>query len=278
MNLLYQITASLLLQSHRCRVIQTAITNIEHDDLIELASKFQGHTLSLIHDPNGNHVIQRMIEAISEHAKSSEAQGEDESASSLTAQLQFIIDDVIEHVESLSVHAYGCRVVQRALEFCNENQKNAVIKGVIKCKDKLMKDQYGNYVIQQAIVTGDEGTRDVILDCILNGSGPDSLLLLSKHKYASNVVEKFIQMGSAQHREMIIKESLKPRSNSDVCFAVDMAKDNIANYVIKTAIDCARADQKKQILDELSRNLIELSKYPQATYIFSKESGSVASA
>jgi pumilio RNA-binding family len=276
--MLYPTSALSSLYLHRCRVIQTAITNIEHEDLIELVSEFRGHALSLIHDPNGNHVIQRMIEASSEHTRSSDARDEDESASSLTAKLQFIIDDVVEHVESLSAHSYGCRVVQRALEFCNEKQKNAVIKGIIKCKEKLMKDQYGNYVIQQAIVIGDESTRDAILDCILNGSGPESLLLLSKHKYASNVVEKFIQMGSVQHREMIIKESLKSRGNSEVCIAVEMAKDNIANYVIKTAIDCARADLKKQILDELSRNLIELSKYPQATYIFSKESGSVASA
>jgi hypothetical protein len=57
-----------------------------------------------------------------------------------------------------------------------------------------------------------------------------------------------------------------------------MAKDDIANYVIKTAIDCAPADQKQQILDELGRNRIELSKYRQASFIFSKESGSVSSA
>ena len=261
---------------YRCRVIQSAITSIDNEDLIELVSKFQGHVLTLIHDPNGNHVIQRIIEATNEQARSSEARGDEESASSLTAQLQFIIDDIIDNVESLSVHSYGCRVVQRALEYCKEDQKNAVLKGVMECKDQLMKDQFGNYVLQQAIVTGDEDTRDTILDCILSGSGGESLLTLSKHKYASNVVEKFIQLGSVQQREMIIKESLKPQEGG-VCIAVDMAKDNIANYVIKTAIECARADQKKQILDELSRNLIELSKYPQASYIFSKESGSVSS-
>jgi len=37
-----------------------------------------------------------------------------------------------------------------------------------------------------------------------------------------------------------------------------MAKDNIANYVIKTAIEYAPLDMKKQIFDELSRNMIEL--------------------
>jgi hypothetical protein len=40
-----------------------------------------------------------------------------------------------------------------------------------------------------------------------------------------------------------------------------MAKDDIANYVIKTAIDCASADQKKKILDKLGCNYIKLFKY-----------------
>lgn len=37
-----------------------------------------------------------------------------------------------------------------------------------------------------------------------------------------------------------------------------MTKDDIANYVIKTALACAREDQKKQILNVLSNNRIEL--------------------
>ncbi|KAL3776211.1 hypothetical protein HJC23_013761 [Cyclotella cryptica] len=266
---------NLSLHKHGCRVIQTAITSIDDRDLTELISKFRGHVLALIHDPNGNHVVQRIIEAVSDHAKSAKAKEDDQLASDLTDQLQFMIDDVIEHVESLSIHSYGCRVVQRALEFCAEEQKNAVLSAILSCREKLMKDKYGNYVLQQTIVTGEESTRDVILSSITKRSGEESLLSLSKHKYASNVVEKLIQYGSSRQRETIVNELLNTREKSNVCIAIDMAKDNIANYVIKTAIECARADQKKQIMEELSRNLIELAKYPQATYIFNKEFTSV---
>ncbi|KAL7519297.1 hypothetical protein ACHAWX_004082 [Stephanocyclus meneghinianus] len=230
---------NLALHKHGCRVIQTAIKSIDNEDLTELISTFHGHVLALIHDPNGNHVVQRCIEAASD-------------------QLQVIIDDVIKHVESLSIHSYGCRVVQRALEFCAEEQKNAVVDAIILCREKLMKDKYGNYVLQQTIITGEENTRDAILNSVIKQGGEDSLLSLSKHKYASNVVEKLIQFGSSRQRDKIVNELLNTHEMSNACIAIDMAKDNIANYVIKTAIECARPDQKEQIMEELSRNRIEL--------------------
>ena len=103
--------------------------------------------------------MQRCNEAVSDHAKSAKTTEDNQLASDLTDQLQFIIDDVIKHVESLSIHSYGCRVVQRALEFCAEEQKDAVLDAIISCREKLMKDKYGNYVLQQTIITGEENTR-----------------------------------------------------------------------------------------------------------------------
>ena len=56
--------------------------------------------------------------------------------------------------------------------------------------------------------------RDIILDSVLKGKREESLLSLSKHKYASNVVEKLIQFGLCQQRELIVSEMLKV---SDLC-------------------------------------------------------------
>ena len=35
-----------------------------------------------------------------------------------------------------------------------DEQKDTILNAIIKCRDELMQDQYGNYVLQQAIVTG----------------------------------------------------------------------------------------------------------------------------
>lgn len=192
-------------------MIQTAIKTVDDEDLIKLIAMLEGHVLDLIHDPNGNHVIQRIIEATSDHAKSSKARGDDLSASKLIAKLQLIIDDVVEHAKSLSVHCYGCRVVQRALESCEEDQKNDVLNAVIECKDELIKDQYGNYVLQQAVALGGEDIKGIILGFVLSG-GPEALLQLSKNKHSSNLIERLLQFGCAMQRELVIKEFLKVSS------------------------------------------------------------------
>ena len=150
---------NLAMDKNGCRVIQTVITSADNKDLHELVSKFHGHVLTLIHNPNGNHVVQRIVEAARDHAKFSEPEGSNKSAPRLRAQIQSIIEDITQHVKTLSVHIYGCRVVQRALEFCNEDQKRAVLNSVLECKEILMKDQYGNYVLQQAYAIGGNEVR-----------------------------------------------------------------------------------------------------------------------
>ena len=116
---------------------------LDHEDLIKLLSKFQGHVLVMKKDPNGNYVIQRFIHTISDHAKSAKVQENHELGCNLMDRLQFIIDDVIEHSGFLSTHSYGCRVVQRTLEFCIKDCKSDVLKAILSCKSKLVSDKYG---------------------------------------------------------------------------------------------------------------------------------------
>jgi pumilio RNA-binding family len=59
---------------------------------------------------NGNHVIQKCIECVP------------------AASVQFIVDAFANQVCSLSTHPYGCRVVQRILEHCDDKQVNSILE------------------------------------------------------------------------------------------------------------------------------------------------------
>ncbi|KAL3805780.1 hypothetical protein HJC23_007741 [Cyclotella cryptica] len=242
---------------HGCRVIQKAIRSINQDDLTKLIAEFHDHVLALIHDSHGNHVIQRCIQSLSFFAKTAENEGNHDCASNLMDHMQFIIDDIVANIHSLSCHRYGCRVVQRSIEFCMEKQRSAVLEAITASNEHMVEDLYGNYVVQQAIVTGGDMHRDAILQTLTKEDG--SLFRLSKQKYASNVVEKMLQHGSIEQRDRILKELLKIDAKSGVCAATVMAQDPIANYVIKKAIESAPEGEKKQkLLQELRRNRDEL--------------------
>ena len=53
-----------------------------------------------------------------------------------------------DQVYSLSTHSYGCRVIQRILEHCTPEQTAPILAELHHFTEELVKDQYGNYVIQ----------------------------------------------------------------------------------------------------------------------------------
>lgn len=189
-----------------CRVIQKAIRCLPQEDVCKLMREFHDQVLSFIHDPNGNHVIQRCIQVMSSFAKSYSNSGNTDLASSLSDQIQFIIDDIISNIELLSSHRYGCRVVQRVIENCVDSQKSVVLEKIIDCHAKLVVDQYGNYVVQQVLACGSDDHQDAILKSVTDNG---VLFRMSKHKFASNVVEAVLVHGKPHHKEKILEEMLK---------------------------------------------------------------------
>jgi len=201
-----QDVVALCLHMHGCRVIQKAIRCLDQEDVCKLFTEFHDKVFTFNHDPNGNHVMQRCIQVMSFFAKSAANSGDPDLASNLSDKMQFIIDDIVTHVEKLSMHRYGCRVVQRAIEHCVDHQKNAVLESIISHHKNLVADQYGNYVVQQVLVCGSEAHRAAVLKTLTQDG---ALLSLSMHKYASNVVESVLLHGESQHKEKILEEMLK---------------------------------------------------------------------
>lgn len=147
---------------YRCRLIQKAIKSISHEDLSTLIEQFREYVYQMIQDCHGNHVIQRCIQTQSSHANQAESKGDKDTALQIMNSLQFIIEDVVKHIKSLSIHRYGCRIVQRSLEFCLEEQKHQVLKAISLCADDIAEDIYGNYVVQRAITQGNDLHREEI--------------------------------------------------------------------------------------------------------------------
>lgn len=55
---------------------------------------------------------------------------------------------------SLSTHPYGCRVIQRILEFCIPEQTAPILEELHANTEQLLQDQYGNYVVQHVLERG----------------------------------------------------------------------------------------------------------------------------
>lgn len=124
---------NLALQMYGCRVIQKALESIPSEQQQEIVRELEGHVLKCVKDQNGNHVVQKCIECVESVA------------------LQFIINAFTGQVFTLSTHPYGCRVIQRILEHCTAEQTSSILAELHINTEKLIQDQYGNYVIQHVL-------------------------------------------------------------------------------------------------------------------------------
>ena len=200
----------------RCRVVQKALEALEESDLPTLLKEFHNNVLSCIHDQNGNHVIQKCIEVMSKKSKKSREDGDSVKSDFFSEQIDFIVDDVLGNVASLSCHPYGCRVLQRILEHCVEPKKSRALDEISLCHKTLLDDQYGNYVIQHVLQFGRHSDRDSVLGIVC----ANGLLQLSKQKFASNVVEKLLKYGTAQQRKAVVREMLKVSVITQICSSI----------------------------------------------------------
>uniref|UniRef100_A0A1I8EJ20 PUM-HD domain-containing protein n=3 Tax=Wuchereria bancrofti TaxID=6293 RepID=A0A1I8EJ20_WUCBA len=242
---------SLALQMYGCRVIQKALESIEPEQQMEILKEMEGQVLKCVKDQNGNHVVQKVIERVD------------------ASRLQFIIDALVPAgdnmtVCNLSTHPYGCRVIQRVLEHCTDEQKRPVLDQLHKHVKSLIVDQYGNYVIQHVIEHGSLEDRDRIVNQVKG-----DVLRFAQHKFASNVIEKCLTCGEPHHKNALITE-VCGNPNDIATPLLMMMKDQFANYVVQKMLDVADSALRKKMMLAIKPHIPALRKYNYGKHIITK--------
>jgi len=91
------------------------------------------------------------------------------------------------------------------------------------------------------------------------------IVLLSQHKFASNVVEKCVQFGSHEHRQWLIDEIC-----SDSNALETMMKDQYANYVVQKIMDVCDVQQREFLITRIKPHVPALKKYTYGKHIIAR--------
>lgn len=244
---------SLSLQMYGCRVVQKALEHVPGDEQTILVQELEGHVLRCVKDQNGNHVIQKCIECVP-----------------LRTSAPFLTASFLSQASNLAMHPYGCRVIQRIFEHGPPEHAEALLDELLKNTGLLIQDQYGNYVIQHVLEHGHPSERTRIIK-FLQGR----LLEYSKHKFASNVVEKCVSFGTEPERQELIEEILQPIPSEDgedvlVVPLHLMMKDQFANYVVQKMLEIVDGEQRDLLLNCIKPQLSQLRKYTYGKHILAK--------
>ncbi|CAK7211922.1 mRNA binding protein puf3 [Sporothrix curviconia] len=223
-------------QAYACRVVQKALEHILVDQQILLVQELEADITKVIKDPSGNHVVQKVIEVVPrEH-------------------IGFVMDAFRGNVKELSSHNYGCRVVQRMLEHGSEEDKAAILAELHANARDLIMDQYGNYVTQHVIEFGQPAERSKLINAVL-----DDLVPLSRHKFASNVVEKCMQHGTVDDRIRARRE-LDRVGSDGVPVLQQIIKDQYGNYVIQRLLKVLEGDELRIFVQTMEAQLAILKR------------------
>ncbi|KAK6055376.1 RNA binding repeat protein, Pumilio-family [Cooperia oncophora] len=164
----------------------------------------------------------------------------------------------------LSMHPYGCRVIQRVLEHCTEEQKRPVLEALHANVRSLVLDQYGNYVIQHVIEHGSDPDRDRIVREITG-----NVLRYAQHKFASNVIEKCLICAAPHHKTMLINEVCGDSDDPNPPILL-MMKDQFANYVVQKMLDTADPVYRKKMMYAIKPHIPVLRKFSYGKHIITK--------
>ncbi|KAJ5826142.1 hypothetical protein N7474_003280 [Penicillium riverlandense] len=161
-----------------CRVIQRMLEHCEEVDRESILAELHACTSNLIPDQFGNYVIQHVIE-----------NGEEKDRDRM---IQIVMSQLLAY----SKHKFASNVVEKSIEFGTPDQRHHIISTLTSPNERgespllgLMRDQYGNYVIQKVLGQLKGAEREALIDQI-----KPMLSQLKKFSYGKQIVaiEKLI--------------------------------------------------------------------------------------
>eukprot|EP01054_Gregarina_sp_Poly1_P002424 Gregarina_sp_Poly_1__2423@NODE_164_length_12220_cov_166_864807_g146_i0_p2_GENE_NODE_164_length_12220_cov_166_864807_g146_i0NODE_164_length_12220_cov_166_864807_g146_i0_p2_ORF_typecomplete_len749_score97_59PUF/PF00806_19/3_2e02PUF/PF00806_19/1e06PUF/PF00806_19/0_078PUF/PF00806_19/0_011PUF/PF00806_19/1_4e06PUF/PF00806_19/4_4e07PUF/PF00806_19/0_04PUF/PF00806_19/0_01CPL/PF08144_11/1_9e02CPL/PF08144_11/0_65CPL/PF08144_11/21_NODE_164_length_12220_cov_166_864807_g146_i061728418 len=192
------------------RAVQKLIEKCATLNAKKLLKAFAGHITDLAIDACGSHVVRQILESIP------------------AEQSDIVHSEIRTHVLEISTTKRGCCAVQKCLTCCTEVQRHLLIKRILDHIPQLIQDPFGNYVIQQVLNMEDACINSQIIEYVLI-----DLWYLSKHKFASNVVERCVRLSNPFQLGSIMGSLV----SLGVRKIRELLEDSFGNYVIQSVLE-----------------------------------------
>ena len=207
-------------------IIENLNSNIEKNIII-LAIK--DHIEKLVYDNYGAHVLEKIITCIAEE------------------DIPFIYSYVSDNFLKLAYNNNGICIIKKILTFTNKvNLHNKIRKIILDNAFELIQHPYGNFVIQVVVEYWHDYKNIIFLF-------KNNFFSLSMEKYASNVIERFIEKD-----EQILNDYIDEICSKKI---YEVMKSNYGNYVIQKAIKLSKNINKNKLLFTAAKQINNLKDY-----------------
>ncbi len=181
-------------------------------------------------DPYGAHVIEKILSCFEEE--------------NIVIIYKYISDNFL----LLAYDSNGICIIKKIVSFIHKKKLHENIKSIVKENSmEIIKHTYGNFIIQSIIENWDSNEVKEIMNLYIN-----NLIDLSLEKFASNVIERFIEKDNEVLLKFINDLVISKRS-------LEVMKDNYGNFVIQKALKLACGPSKNILVIELYNNVDKLN-------------------
>eukprot|EP00268_Persea_americana_P059230 TRINITY_DN7245_c0_g2_i3.p1 TRINITY_DN7245_c0_g2~~TRINITY_DN7245_c0_g2_i3.p1 ORF type:complete len:829 (-),score=172.02 TRINITY_DN7245_c0_g2_i3:376-2862(-) len=230
------------LNTHGTRSVQKLLETLKTRQQISLVvSALELGFLDLIKDLNGNHVVQRCLQCLS---------NEDN---------KFIFDAAAKYCVDIATHRHGCCVLQRCIFYSTGEYRENLVAEISANGLLLAQDAFGNYVVQYIL---ELKIPSAIANLISQFEG--NYTHLSTQKFSSNVVEKCLKVLGEESRSRIIHELLSSSQFEQ------LLQDPYANYVIHSALLVSKGPLHASLVEAIRPHAAVLRTSPYCKRIFSR--------
>jgi hypothetical protein len=170
-----------------CRVIQRILENCGHSQVIEMLKEIVLCTQDLVHDQYGNYVVQHVLE-----------HGQPDDRTQILSRLR-------GQLVAMAQHKFASNVVEKLLQFSTPETRPIILNeftGESAGQPAIlvmMRDAYGNYVIQKALDVCQGADRDRLISCIREHLATVRKFVYGKHIIAH--IEKLLEGPKADGRD-----------------------------------------------------------------------------
>lgn len=209
---------------HGCRIVQSGLEGVPLELQEELTSEIRTKVLFCTKHLHANFVLQKCVQLLPPHS------------------IGFIVEELEAHATEASMHAFGCRVVQRLIEHAShERQLPRLLQALLSNIPQMAKDSYGANVLRSLLEHGSVAHQRAVMKAM--GA---NVLEFAKTKNSSLVLEKCLEVSSfGQHSQELeqdraeLMEKFIGTDDPHPPF-VQIMLHHFGNYIAQRVMTCSR--------------------------------------
>ncbi|KAM3342552.1 putative pumilio 8, chloroplastic [Capsicum galapagoense] len=155
----------------------------------------------------------------------------------------------------------GCRYLQRIFDEGTSEDVQIIFNSIIHHIFELMKDPFGNYLVQKLLTVCSEEQRMQFV--LMVTKDPVELVKTSRTTHGTRVVQKLIESMKNRLEISLVIRALQPGN-------LNLMMDVNGNHVIQRCLHCLSKDHNKLIFDVATKHTVDIATHRYGCCVLNK--------